>query len=215
MMSMTTKVALATSTGRLTAVKTRSYHHGDLRAALIAGAQRMLCERGAEALSLRELARELGVSHAAPSRHFKDKRALLDAVAIAGFDQLGGALAQALETGENFTARLRAVARAYVDFAVTDGALLDVMYAGKHAPDVSDELRAASRQLAGPMLALIGEGQHAGEVRDGDVERIGLVIFAGVHGFASMRASGLLSAEGADEALVALVDDLARAVRPS
>lgn len=215
MMSMTTKVALATSTGRLTAVKTRSYHHGDLRAALIAGAQRMLCERGAEALSLRELARELGVSHAAPSRHFKDKRALLDAVAVAGFEQLGVALEQALAAGGDFTAKLHAVARAYVDFAVSDAALLDVMYASKHAPDVSDELRAASQRLFGPLLALITEGQRAGQVRDGDLERIGLVIFTGLHGFASMRASDMLPAEGADEALDALIDDLARAVRPT
>lgn len=215
MLSMTTKVALATSVGKLTAVRTRRYHHGDLRAALLDGALRVLRERGAEALSLRELARELGVSHAAPSRHFKDKRALLDAVAVAGFEQLGGALEQALAAGGDFTAKLHAVARAYVDFAVTDAALLDVMYAGKHAPDVSDELRAASLRLAGPTFALITEGQQTGEIRDGDVERIGLVIFAGVHGFASMRASGVLPAEGADDALVGLVDDLARAVRPS
>jgi AcrR family transcriptional regulator len=215
MMSMTTKVALTTSVGKLTGVQTRRYHHGDLRAALLDGAQQMLRERGAEALSLRELAREIGVSHAAPSRHFKDKRALLDAVAVAGFERLGEVLEQALAAGGDFTAKLHAAARTYVNFAVSDAALLDVMYASKHAPDVSDELRAASQRLFGPLLALITEGQQAGQVRDGDLERTGLVIFTGLHGFASMRASGMLPDEGADDALNALVDDLARAVRPA
>ena len=56
----------------------RRYHHGDLRSALLRSAECALREKGAAALSLRELARDLGVSHAAPGRHFKDKQALLD-----------------------------------------------------------------------------------------------------------------------------------------
>ena len=59
----------------------RRYHHGDLRATLLASAEEMLREKGVAALSLRELARAAGVSHAAPSRHFKDKQALLDEMA--------------------------------------------------------------------------------------------------------------------------------------
>ena len=64
------------------------YHHGDLRAALIARAAEVVVADGVGALSLRELARDLGVSHGAPSRHFPDKQALLDALALDGFERL-------------------------------------------------------------------------------------------------------------------------------
>ena len=69
-------------------------------------------------LSLRELAREVGVSHGAPRRHFPDRQALLDALAEAGFERLGAELRGALEgAGEDFQARLQATATAYVRFA--------------------------------------------------------------------------------------------------
>ena len=66
--------------------ETRPYHHGDLRSALLAAAERTLRDKGTSAsLSLRELARDIGVSHAAPGRHFKDKQALLNALALVGY----------------------------------------------------------------------------------------------------------------------------------
>ena len=78
------------------AVTPRPYHHGNLRAALLASAERTLDEGGVGELSLRELARQVGVSHAAPRRHFADKQALLDALAEDGFERLGEALRDAL-----------------------------------------------------------------------------------------------------------------------
>lgn len=68
--------------------ETRPYHHGDLRSALLAAAERTLRDKGTASLSLRELARDLGVSHAAPGRHFKDKQALLNALALVGYDRM-------------------------------------------------------------------------------------------------------------------------------
>ena len=73
----------------------RPYHHGNLRTALLEAAERTLRERGVQALSLRELAREVGVSHGAPRRHFPDRQALLDALARAGFERLGRRAARA------------------------------------------------------------------------------------------------------------------------
>src|SRR5213592_1296667 len=101
MLSMTTSNRYA---GEVTATGTpRSYHHGNLRAALLEGAERMLAERGSGELSLRELAREVGVSHAAPRRHFPDRQALLDALAEAGFARLGSELRTAVDgAGEDF-----------------------------------------------------------------------------------------------------------------
>src|SRR5260370_12643547 len=96
----------------------RPYHHGNLRTALLAQAERTVRERGVQDLSLRELAREVGVSHGAPRRHFPDRQALLDALAEAGFDRLGAELRSAVEgAGEDFQARLSATAAPYAPFA--------------------------------------------------------------------------------------------------
>src|SRR5450755_2150985 len=98
-------------------MKQRPYHHGNLRTALLQQAERTLRERGVQELSLRELAREVGVSHGAPRRHFPDRQALLDALAEAGFARLGTELRQAVDgAGEDFQARLQATATAYVRF---------------------------------------------------------------------------------------------------
>src|SRR5918998_6710951 len=70
----------------------RPYHHGSLRRALLERAEEALADGGSQRLSLRELARDIGVSHAAPRRHFADKQALLDALALDGFERLGDAL---------------------------------------------------------------------------------------------------------------------------
>jgi len=72
----------------ITGMTDRPYHHGHLRDALLAEAERTLREQGVEQLSLRDLARQAGVSHAAPRRHFADRQALLDALAGAGFARL-------------------------------------------------------------------------------------------------------------------------------
>src|SRR3954471_17165737 len=125
-MSMTTMMSastLACTLCRRMAVSARPYHHGNLRPALLEAAERALA-RGGE-LSLRELAREIGVSHAAPRRHFADKQALLDALALDGFERLGREMAAALaQAGPAFADRLGALARTYVRFATEHGALL-------------------------------------------------------------------------------------------
>src|SRR5919107_3634135 len=96
-MSMATMLSASTPACTLSsamAVTARPYHHGNLRAALLEAAERALA-RGGE-LSLRELAREVGVSHAAPRRHFADKQALLDALAEGGFERLGAEMRAAI-----------------------------------------------------------------------------------------------------------------------
>src|SRR5215210_7221004 len=101
-MSTTTMLSPSTpicTLPRVTATA-RPYHHGNLRPALLAAAERTLA-RGEE-LSLRELAREIGVSHAAPRRHFAGKQALLDALAQDGFERLGSEMAAALERVQGF-----------------------------------------------------------------------------------------------------------------
>jgi AcrR family transcriptional regulator len=171
----------------------RPYHHGNLRAALLEQGERTLRERGAAELSLRELAREVGVSHGAPRRHFADRQALLDALAEAGFARLGADLRRAADSaGPDFEPRLRASATAYVRFATRDAALLELMFAGKHSSGAIAE--AAERAFA-VMLGLIEQGQAEGAIENGSPERVGLVLFATVQGIAALVAGGIVSAE--------------------
>jgi AcrR family transcriptional regulator len=178
------------------------YHHGNLRAALLDEAERRL---GDGELSLRELARAVGVSHGAPRRHFPDKQALLDALAEEGFDRLGHTLDGAVADGD-FTARLAALARAYVRFATEHGALLDLMFAGKHRSEA-----AADRAFAAP-LALIAEAQAAGEVVAGDPERVAKAAFAAVHGLAALANAGVFEAD--DGLVTETVERLVLGLRP-
>ena len=193
----------------------RPYHHGDLPAALLARAEKTLRERGASALSLRELAREIGVSPAAPSRHFKSKQALLDALALTGFERLAEAIAASQEgAGEAFADRLGAAARAYVDFAVANAALLDLMFSVKHSPEGSQALGATAHRWSDQLLELIGDGQRRGEVRMGPLERIALPVVAGLHGYAGLAASGLLPPEAAEYGLDDLIASIVRGCAP-
>ncbi|MFJ2832223.1 TetR/AcrR family transcriptional regulator [Streptomyces sp. NPDC087263] len=182
--------------------QTRRYHHGDLRAALLTRAEETLREKGPGALSLRELARDLGVSHAAPSRHFKDKQALLDALAQVGFARMGEALAASQATAdETFADRLGALARAYVGFATANAELLDLMFSIKHDPEASETLVEASQNMSVLAIRLIEEGQRRGEVRTGPVDTVAVPLFTTLHGFASLAVSGTLSTESTDSDL--------------
>jgi AcrR family transcriptional regulator len=179
-------------------VSERPYHHGNLRTALLEQAERTVRERGAQELSLRELAREIGVSHGAPRRHFPDRQALLDALAEAGFARLGDELRGAIDrAGEDFEARLQATAAAYVRFATRDAALLELMFAGKHREDAGALNEAAERAFA-VMLEVIGQGQAQGALERGDPERVGLVLFATIQGIAALITSGVVAPEQLD-----------------
>ena len=106
------------------------YHHGDLRRALLAAAVEAIDEVGPTAMSLRDVARRAGVSHAAPAHHFGDKAGLLTALAAEGFRRLADELDRtARETGSFLE-----VGVAYVRFAVTHPAHFAVMF----RPDLHD-----------------------------------------------------------------------------
>lgn len=180
----------------------RPYHHGNLRAALLAEAERTLREQGSEQLSLRELARQVGVSHGAPRRHFTDRQALLDALAEAGFVRLGDELRAAFDAADGgFESRFRATARAYVRFATQDAALLELMFAGKNR-DRSGTLHDAAERAFSAILELIQQGQQTGMLQPGDPERIGLLMFATMQGIAALVTAGIV-APGQLDGLVA------------
>jgi AcrR family transcriptional regulator len=193
------------------------YHHGDLRAALIARAAEVVVADGVGALSLRELARDLGVSHGAPSRHFPDKQSLLDALALNGFERLRIDLADALTPVGPvvpFREQFARLAAAYVQFAVRNASLLAVMFAAKHREQSPPELRAAVDQTLDAPLRAIEQAQRRGEVVDGDVEEIATAILATMHGFAALIAAGLLDPGASGATLTATVGRLIEGLRP-
>jgi AcrR family transcriptional regulator len=108
----------------------KPYHHGDLSRALVLAARRILESEGPNALSLRAVAREAGVSPAAPYHHFKDKNELLEAVANEGWEQLGLEVAAARAAAPCEKSALTEIGVAYVKFARQNPALYRVMYDG-------------------------------------------------------------------------------------
>jgi AcrR family transcriptional regulator len=192
----------------------RAYHHGNLRSALLERAQRTVRERGVQALSLRELARDAGVSHGAPRRHFPDRDALLDALAMSGFERLGRELERAVRAaGPGAEARLHALAQAYVAFATTDAALLELMFATKHREGAEDVLAEADRSLA-IALAVVASAQLSGDLVAGDAQQITQFVFATVHGLATMANGGMLGGDDVRAVVADAIERLLDGLRP-
>jgi AcrR family transcriptional regulator len=180
-----------------------AFHHGNLRAVLLDQAEVVLRERGMDALSLRELAREAGVSHAAPRKHFIDRNALLDAVAERGFNRLTEEIrSAAAREPDDFRRALRAACLAYMRFAKNEPALLDLMLAAK-ADTPSEAVRRAAELHFHMLTDIIGIGVDEGTYQAGDVERLTPVLSATVQGIAAMLTSRRITASQSE----ALVDD--------
>lgn len=188
------------------------YHHGDLRSALLKRAEATLRKVGVDGLSLRQLARDIGVSHAAPSRHFRDKQALLDELAASGFDRLGAGFAEATADGP-VTERLYGMARAYLRFAMENPELLALMFARKQR-STSPALSESVQQAFAVPVALIAEGQEAGEIVPGDPKRLGLTAIAALQGVATLVGSDFTTDYDADQLLRDMVRHLTDGLRP-
>jgi len=169
----------------------RPYHHGNLRQALLRAAEAALEARGIQELSLRELSRELGVSHASPQRHFATKQALIDALAITGFEQLSAVVGKATETrGRDFSARLTKAAHAYIEFALKHPALFALMFEAKRRPGMLPELKTALIAAFSHIPRVLKEGQEAGKIVAGDPDRLALTLGAALHGLVAMSIEG-------------------------
>ena len=170
---------------------TRPYHHGHLRQALLRAAEVALEAQGVQNLSLRELSRELGVSHASPQRHFATKQDLLDALAIMGFERLSSVVAKAAEArNQDFNARLTKAAFAYVGFAVQHPALFALMFEAKRRPGMLPELRTALMAAYSHIPKILKEGQDAGKIVAGDPDCLALTIGATLHGLVALSIDG-------------------------
>ncbi|NKX50951.1 TetR/AcrR family transcriptional regulator [Arthrobacter deserti] len=163
-----------------------SYHHGDLRRAILGAALESIAESGPAALSLRGLARRAGVSHAAPAPHFGDKAGLLSAVAVQGFELLAEALADAQRKTGDFLA----VGAAYVGFAVGHPAHFDVMFRPELYRSDAPELLAAKARAGEALYG--GAAAFAAPESPGGARDAALAAWSLVHGFATLWLSGSL-----------------------
>lgn len=151
----------------------RPFHHGNLRAALLEEAVTVLRQQGIDGLSLRDLARRAGVSHGAPRSHFRDRQALLVAVATLGFDRLGGQVRDALAGTASLNDRFRRVARAYVDFAIDDAALMELMFQAKTTAQPG-----AVHDAAGALFTLLDQAVGPPGETDPEARRVFKLLFA-------------------------------------
>jgi AcrR family transcriptional regulator len=182
------------------------YHHGDLRRALLKAAERLVIREGPAQVSIRAIAREAGVSHAAPYHHFADREALLAAVAGSGFDRLRTAMQVAAGAGgpADPLSRLQAAGIAYVRFAVANPEIYRLMFSGLLADRSRyPDLEASTEAAFGVLLALLGDqGRAKGrEARPGadTLPAVATATWSLVHGLAFLLIDGLLADEMASE----------------
>jgi AcrR family transcriptional regulator len=190
--------------------KKAGYHHGDLRRALIDTALDIVAKQGPGAVSLRGLAQRLGVSHAAPYRHFRDKESLLAALAEEGFRQFREALEAARDrAGSDARERLLATGVAYVQFATSHRSYFAVMFShlGAPPPDVPG-LALEGGSAFTVLLDAITAAQRAGAVRDGDPMPLAIFAWSSVHGLATLLVERCLEPLGIDATPAALAKPL-------
>jgi AcrR family transcriptional regulator len=195
------------------------YHRGNLREAVLVRAEQILDTSGVEALSLRGIARDLGVSHGAPGRHFPDRQGLLDALALQGFQRLGSDFDAAVSRTAgaehaSFADRIQVLARTYLRFATENPALLGLMFARKDSSTANADIAAAARHTFNTPLAVFAEAQRRGEIVAGETAAIGLAAMANLQGLASFVTSGLITTHRADELIGQFTNQLLLGLRP-
>jgi AcrR family transcriptional regulator len=172
-----------------------TYYGGDLRRDLLDTALELIAQEGPSAVSLRALARRLGVSHAAPANHFPDKAALFTAIAVEGF----GLLAEAIEDGvrqlgRDATAgqRFRAAGRAYTGFALAHPAHFAVMWQRDLLHQDDPKLVAAGDTTFELLLGSVRDIQSEGWAAGRDPQAVAYLAWSVVHGLAALWLGGSL-----------------------
>ncbi len=191
-------------------ISQNGYHHGNLRNALLMAGEQLLDKSGVGALSLREVAKLAGVSHAAPYRHFKGKAALMRALAQSGFGRLHSDIRAAAEKiPHDPEQKLVEAAVAYVHLAVRCPELIQLMFGGGFAQTADLDFKQASMTVFESLVDIIGTGIDAGVFRDRDPRELALVAWTSMHGMAVLLASRLVRINVDDEAAL---DGLIRSV---
>jgi AcrR family transcriptional regulator len=171
----------------------KAYHHGNLRQALIDAAFELIEEGGVPALTLREVARRVGVTHAAPKRHFADRGALVAALAEQGFRGLAAHVEAVRSSRQprDSAERLRALGIAYIEYAIAHPAHLRVMF----SPEIVDKSRYPDLQRAADAVhdmlhGGIEQAQRDGLLSRGDPNALAFAAWSMVHGCATLLIDG-------------------------
>jgi len=185
-------------------------HHGNLRVALMDAASTIIREENAEGLTLRAVAQAVGVSHAAPYRHFEDKAALVAAVAARGIHHMTRAMQAAIDALDQPTplARYQAIGVAYVLYAWRHPEYYRVMFDDAVSdPERFPDVHEAKEQCYALLRSAIVDAQAEGTVRQRDPDRFATLSWSLVHGLSALVLSGLASVETEED-----VYELARTV---
>jgi len=172
----------------------RAYHHGDLRAALLECAAQIIREQGIGFVSLREVARRLGVSHGAPAHHFKSKASLLTALAVQGYERLAETvIAELAASGTTDPRRqLETIGTGYVRFAVDNPEHFGMMFRRERLDESDVELMRASEVCFGLLVRTVHACELAGYLRGGVSETVSVAAWSMVHGLAALWIDGRL-----------------------
>lgn len=184
-----------------------TYHHGDLREALLGAADSLLAEAGVEALTLREVVRRAGVSTGAPYNHFADKAALVAALARRHLDALDAQFQAVVATTDDPQAQLRALGATYVGYALDHPAAFRLMF----RPEKGSPFTATTDHAQEPVFGVLVRVVQACRAVASDAavtdEAATLAAWSLVHGLAALLLDGPLAALAADRARVAALVD--------
>ncbi|HEY4385785.1 MAG TPA: TetR/AcrR family transcriptional regulator [Ktedonobacteraceae bacterium] len=181
-------------------VGNRPYHHGDLRRALLDAALQLVAERGILDFTLREVARQAGVSHNAPYNHFADKAELVAALTVEGFQKLELALRSTYEqTAGTPLERTLALSGVYLRFALENPAAYSLMFrpelrqSSRDAQECSEAVESAADATFQVLLDGLSASQQAGLLRtEPPVEMVALTLWSTMHGLTVLLLDNLL-----------------------
>jgi AcrR family transcriptional regulator len=177
------------------ASKKKTYHHGDLKNALIKAGADILSKEGVSALSLRKVAQKAGVSHAAPYAHFADKQALIAAISTEGYKQLYEQIAQAADRYRSDPLRrLVEASWAYVQFALAEPDQFKVTLSGmiEKEQDYPAFVETA-KQSFNLVVEIVEQCQQAGILRQGAPDLTAVSVWGLIHGFVTLLMENQIS----------------------
>ncbi|HEY8276734.1 MAG TPA: TetR/AcrR family transcriptional regulator [Methyloceanibacter sp.] len=181
---------MARTKERTTVRPKKRFHHGDLREALIAATRELLIEHGPDAFTLADACRRAGVTTAAPYKHFRDKREILEEIVLRGFEELTAANAKAVAAvGPGTIAGITAMGISYLEFAVVQPAVFRLMFGHKSeikkVRQVDESGKQCLKNVIEEVAAYSRKHGHAA-----DAEEIALRLWSFVHGASSLQLDG-------------------------